>query len=236
MGLYENNEKEYYSCLAASYLRGRAFRMGCTEMLPLPLLDKEPQQLTEEEKTLLPEWFQQENLKIYPFKKNHELLPRVKKVLGFLHAVQPENLLDVGSGRGAFIFPFLEKFPWVEVTSIDLLDHRVEVLQNIHCGGVERLRAVQADLCDQPFPGNSFDIVTLLEVLEHIPDVEKAVQAAVHMARRYIVVTVPSKPDNNPEHIHLLTKQRLTELFKNAGCTKLQFDGVLGHLFLVAAL
>ena len=225
MGLYENNEKEYYSCLAASYLRGRAFRMGCTEMLPLPLLDKEPQQLTEEEKTLLPEWFQQENLKIYPFKKNHELLPRVKKVLGFLHAVQPENLLDVGSGRGAFIF-----------TSIDLLYHRVEVLQNIHCVGVERLRAVQADLCDQPFPGNSFDIVTLLEVLEHIPEVEKAVQAAVHMARRYIVVTVPSKSDNNPEHIHLLTKQRLTALFKNAGCTKLQFDGVLGHLLLIAAL
>ena len=53
MGLYENNEKEYYSCLAASYLRGRAFRMGCTEMLPLPLLDKEPQQLTEEEKAIL---------------------------------------------------------------------------------------------------------------------------------------------------------------------------------------
>jgi 2-polyprenyl-3-methyl-5-hydroxy-6-metoxy-1,4-benzoquinol methylase len=50
------------------------------------------------------------------------------------------------------------------------------------------------------------DIVTLLEVLEHIPDVEKAV-AAVRMARKYVVVSVPSKEDNNPEHIHLLTKK-----------------------------
>ena len=63
---------------------------------------------------------------------------------------------------------------------------------------------------------------------------EKAIAAAVKMARRYVVVTVPSKPDDNPEHIHLLTKDRLTQLFTEAGCTKLHFDGVEGHLFLVA--
>ena len=75
-----------------------------------------------------------------------------------------------------------------------------------------------------------------LEVLEHIPDVESAVRAAVRMARRYVVVTVPSKPDDNPEHIHLLTKERLTELFEAAGCRRLHFDGVPGHLFVAAPL
>lgn len=79
------------------------------------------------------------------------------------------------------------------------------------------------------------DIVTLLEVLEHIPDVEKAV-AAVRMARKYVVVPVPSKEDNNPEHIHLLTKKTLTDLFANAGCTRLHFDGVNGHLLLTATI
>ena len=75
-----------------------------------------------------------------------------------------------------------------------------------------------------------------MEVLEHIPDVASAVKNAVRLARRYVVVTVPNKPDDNPEHIHLLTKDLLTGLFNDAGCHKLQFGGVPGHLFMVASV
>ena len=42
-------------------------------------------------------------------------LPRVQVVLGFLHGIVPagqcQTLLDVGSGRGVFIFPLLRDFP-----------------------------------------------------------------------------------------------------------------------------
>ena len=79
-------------------------------------------------------------------------------------------------------------------------------------------------------------MVTLLEVLEHIPEVGKAVTAAVKMARRYVVVSVPSKEDDNPEHIHLLTKEILTELFTAAGCSRLHFGGVNGHLIMIASV
>ena len=99
--------------------------------------------------------------------------------LGFLRSVWPESLLDVGSGRGAFLFPFLEEFPGTEVTAIDLLPRRVELLQDLSRGGITNLTVRQADLCSQPFPDNAFDTVTLLEVLEHIPDVDGAVRAAL---------------------------------------------------------
>ena len=33
-----------------------------------------------------------------------------------------------------------------------------------------------------------------------------------------------------------LTKERLTELFEAAGCRRLHFDGVPGHLFVAAPL
>lgn len=69
-----------------------------------------------------------------------------------------------------------------------------------------------------------------------IPEVEKAIAAAVKMTRQYGVVTVLPKPNDNPEHIHLLTKETLTQIFSVAGCTKLYFDGVEGHLFLIAAV
>lgn len=220
--------------LAAAYVRGYAQRADMPE-IPKGLRQKRLDELTNEELVWLCDTGKRAGLKMYRF-KNHENLPRVHRVLGFLHGVWPENLLDVGSGRGVFLFPFLCAFPSTPVTSIDLLDYRVEFLSDIRRGGVERLMAMQMDICSDTLPEKSFDVVTMLEVLEHIPDVQKAVCRAVRLAKRYVVVTVPSEPDNNPEHIHLLTKNQLTELFRNAGCTRLQFDAVPGHLFAVASM
>ena len=124
----------------------------------------------------------------------------------------------------------------MKVTSLDLLEKRVTFLNELAAGGYSQLTAHLSDICNQPFPEDSFDVVTLLEVLEHIPEVSKAIAAAVKMAKRYVVLSVPSKPDDNPEHIHLLTKDILTELFQQAGCTKLHFSGVNGHLIMVATV
>ena len=177
------------------------------------------------------------DMKLHYFKEKDEL-PRVQLVMGFLRGMvtsgQIASLLDVGSGRGAFLFPLLTEFPGLEVTSIDILPHRVALLQSIGQGGVSNLHALERNLCQWDGPQGAFDIVTLLEVLEHIPDVEKAVANAVRMAGRFVVVTVPSKPDNNPEHIHLFTKDMLTEMFLKAGCSKVKFDSVLNHLFMIA--
>ena len=96
------------------------------------------------------------------------------------------------------------------------------------------MTALLEDICCWEAPDNSFDVVTVREVLEHIPEVEKAVKNIVRLSKRYVVVSVPSKPDNNPEHIHLLTKEKLTAVFTEAGAKKLHFDGVNGHLFMTA--
>lgn len=221
--------------LAAAYVRGASLRAAPGAALPAALADTPLEALTQEELTQLYAIGKAAGLKMHYFKEK-DILPRVRAVLGFLRGVQPASLLDVGSGRGVFLFPFLEEFPDVGVTSLDLLPHRVQLLQDLTAGGVTQLTALQQDLCRWDAPEGSFDVVTLLEVLEHIPDVGQAIRAAVRLARRYVVVTVPSKPDNNPEHIHLLTKATLTELFQAAGCTKLSFSGVLGHLVLVATI
>ena len=199
------------------------------------LKDKELDELTQTDFEQLLQAGESAGLRMYHFKKK-EMLPRVKAVMGFLKSVQPESLLDVGSGRGVFLFPFLKEFPWVEVTSVDILPHRVQMLQRIADGGIGNLTAMQKDICYWNDAEGLYDVVTLLEVLEHIPDVQTAVSNAVRLARRFVVVSVPSQPDDNPEHIHLLTKGILTELFANAGCTKLHFSGVNGHLILMATI
>lgn len=225
----------YYERLAAAYVRGYSLRTGkpgLPEAWKRGLLTE----LEEDAVRGILEAGREADLKIYRFKTTHGDLPRVKKVMGFLKGISFESLLDVGSGRGAFLFPFLTEFPWAEVTAADILSHRVEFLQDMTAGGMERLTAVCADICDMPLPEKSVDVVTLLEVLEHIPDVGAAVRSAVRIARKFVVVTVPSKEDSNPEHIHLLTKDRLTALFAAAGCSRLRFDGVNGHLTAVASL
>lgn len=224
-------QERYHALLASAYVRGAAGK-GLVS-LPASLTETPLELLTEKDMESLILSGKQAELKMHHF-KNHDMLPRVKKVIGFLKAVQPESLLDVGSGRGVFLFPFLNEFPWVPVTSVDLLDHRVQMLDMLRLGGMDRLTAMQQDLCCWNAPENAYDVVTLLEVLEHIPQVETAIRTAVKLARRYIVVTVPSKPDDNPEHIHLLTKDILSHFFTACGCTNLQFDGVNGHLFMTA--
>ena len=152
-----------------------------------------------------------------------------------LTEVELVRIVDLGLKAGCRLHYFKKKEPLLRVSAVlgflralDLLSRRIELLEAVSRGGIERLTPLCQDLCAWDAPEGAFDVVTLLEVLEHIPAVDRAVEAAVHLARRYVVVTVPSKPDNNPEHIHLLTKEKLTGLFTRAGCGRLQFGGVNG--------
>jgi len=228
-------EERYDLQTTAAWILGHARRTGIPD-LPQTVLQKTADVCSEEELLQIVAAGQAAELKLYPFKSSTQMLARTRRTLGFLHSISFETMLDVGSGRGVFLIPFMKEFPWVTVTSLDLLDKRVTFLNELAEGGFRQLHAEQKNICNQPFPEDSFDVVTMLEVLEHIPEVKKAVEAAVKMAKQYVVVTVPSKPDNNPEHIHLLTKEKLTRLFEAAGCGRLHFDGVEGHLFMVAAV
>lgn len=178
-------------------------------------------------------------MKMHYFKTKEDL-PRVQVVLSFLLGIvaagQCNNLLDVGSGRGVFLFPLLRDFPDLEVTSVDILPHRVELLDCIAKGGVANLHPMLADICSGELPPKSFDVVTMLEVLEHISDTEAAVKNAVRLARNYIIVSVPSKPDDNPEHIHLFSNDDLKNHFLNAGCSKVKFMSVTNHRVMIAYL
>lgn len=172
--------------------------------------------------------------------KEKEDLPRVQVVLGFLRGIVPagqcQSLLDVGSGRGVFLFPLLRDFPDLEVTSLDILPHRVELLQCLHDGGIINLHPLLENICTWDAPGKSFDIVSMLEVMEHIPDTIAVVKNAIRLARNYIIVSVPSKPDDNPEHIHLFSNEDLISLFMDNGCSKVKFMSVTNHRVMVASV
>ena len=229
-------DDRFYATYAAAAVKGALLRTGREDLLPSALRTPSPEEMSREECDAMLAIGRANGIKIYDFKKTHRDLPRVARVLGFLKGIVFSSLLDVGSGRGVFLFPLLEEFPDVSVMATDILDARLQMLSDVRCGGIDRLSVARADVTTQPFPEKSFDVVTMLEVLEHMERPEDAIRAAVAMARSYVIVTVPSHPDDNPEHIHLLTRKTLTDIFARHGVTKLSFDGVNGHLFMIASL
>ena len=227
-------QERYYTKYAAAAVLGNLIRTKRENLIDGEIFSKSLDELTDKEIEYIFDVGAKNGIKLYHFKRSDRHLPRVHKTIGFLKGIYFDSLFDVGSGRGVFLLPFLEEFPFIPVTSVDILDKRVDMLTDISRGGIDMLSVVKADLSAADFPDKSADVVTMLEVLEHIPNVRAAIAAAVRIARKYVVVTVPSKEDDNPEHIHLLTKSTLTEYFNSAGAYKLSFDGVPGHLFLIA--
>ncbi|GHO43258.1 class I SAM-dependent methyltransferase [Ktedonospora formicarum] len=223
---------EYFQLQAAAFIRGW---LAHKEVLAPthPLRQKPLEMLSGEALQELINLAHQHELRIHRFKRTMEL-PRVHKVLGILKGMQPANLLDVGSGRGAFLWPLLDTFPYLPVTAIDILDYRVADMHMAQEGGLHLLTALQANVTQLPFANNTFDVVTMLEVLEHVPDTERALRELCRIAKRFLILTVPSREDDNPEHIHLFTPDRLTKLLHQQGIQRVTIDYVPKHLLIVA--
>lgn len=174
--------------------------------------------------------------RLYRFKRNAEL-PRVRSVLGILKGLWATQILDVGSGRGTFLWPLLDAartFPMGEpaVTSIEGDSERHRQLSCVAKSGA--FRADRGDVRAMAYPDSSFEVVTILEVLEHMTDSERAAAECLRVASRFVVASCPSKPDDNPEHVRLFDGRKLEQMFLDLGARRARTSHVPGHVIVVA--
>jgi 2-polyprenyl-3-methyl-5-hydroxy-6-metoxy-1,4-benzoquinol methylase len=207
--------ERYYTDLAAAFVRGRLPHLGARDDA-----DAVREGLAA-------------GLRLHKFKRNAEL-PRVRRVLGVVRGLAPETLVDVGSGRGTFLWPLLAAMPALRVVSVDVDARRASDVHAVRAGGVARLASARMDGARLGLASKSADVVTLLEVLEHMPAPAAAVAEAVRVARGFVVVSVPSKEDDNPEHVHVFDNAALERMLSAAGARRVTFDGVLNHRIAVA--
>ncbi len=224
--------ERYYWTSAAAFVRGRQ-RQGEAVDLPASFQNTPLGELTSDQLEAIWQAGVAAELKLHKFKRTMGL-PRVERVLGALRSLAPAELLDLGSGRGVFLWPLLDAFPDLPVTAVDADPRRARDLAAVRLGGQTQLTSCQADVIALPFANDQFDTVSLLEVLEHIPRCADALAEVVRVARRFVILSVPAKPDDNPEHIHLFSVDRLQSMFAALGVERVSFASVRGHLVAIA--
>ena len=108
-----------------------------------------------------------------------------------IHYVTPKaghkEILEVGGGESGLSAML---FPSAQITNIDIEPR----YRQAACNNQSRVKFVCGDATDLPFPDSSFDTVTMFDLLEHVPDHQKAVTEALRVLRPkgYLLISTPN--------------------------------------------
>jgi 2-polyprenyl-3-methyl-5-hydroxy-6-metoxy-1,4-benzoquinol methylase len=144
---------------------------------------------------------------------------------------EPTSLLDVGCGEGLLVHRWAQRLGERRVVGIDLQE------ESIQAGWAERQApnleycVVQAD--SLPFAADEFDLVSAIEVLEHLPDPEQTLSEMARCAARHLLLSVPHEPlwralnmargayvpqlGNTPGHLNHWSKRSFMRLLSRHG-------------------
>ena len=93
--------------------------------------------------------------------------------------------------------------------------------------GIDRLTVLRMDIQHPTFAPRSFDVVTMLEVLEHLRNPQAALDGVMKVATRFVLL--PSVPDDNPDHLHPFNPDQLHQMVASAGASRITIEHVLNH-------
>jgi SAM-dependent methyltransferase len=106
-----------------------------------------------------------------------------------LAGLQPEVVVEIGAGEGRITERLVARFPEATVVGLDLPDTNLaeewdEIDVPMFFGDATRM----------PFVDGSIDLVVGLEVLEHVPQPERALTDIARICRGTALLSVPREP------------------------------------------
>ena len=116
------------------------------------------------------------------FKPLHQINPLRLDWIDRLAALAGRRAVDIGCGGGILAESMAGR--GAEVLGVDLADRPLKVaeLHALESGAQVRYRKIAAEAMADECPGE-FDVVTCMEMLEHVPDPESTVRACARLAR-----------------------------------------------------
>jgi 2-polyprenyl-6-hydroxyphenyl methylase/3-demethylubiquinone-9 3-methyltransferase len=116
------------------------------------------------------------------FKPLHDINPLRLDYIDGLAGLRGKTVLDVGCGGGILAESMAQR--GAQVTGIDLADQPLKVAQLhlLESGNRVEYRNVSAEDLAYELP-HQFDVVTCMELLEHVPDTASTVSACADLAK-----------------------------------------------------
>ena len=145
------------------------------------------------------------------------------------------TVLDVGCGNGAFVNTIVNLFP-DKFERIVGLDSSIEALKYV------KTEKIKESIGSIPFETGSFDLVSCLEVLEHLPEQKfcEGISELQRASKKYILISVPNNQNlaqslvlcpkcycafNPFFHMRSFNKKALGSLFTHFKLIKIQEIG-----------
>lgn len=129
-------------------------------------------------------------VKILPW--GYEYLSYLRFILNILKKLEFNSLLDVGCGDGRFLYEVYHIFPQKKIVGIDISERAIKFARLMN----PRVKYFHGDVKDTSLIKEKFDIITLIETLEHIPPREiKDFLGGIHHYLKdegILILTVPT--------------------------------------------
>lgn len=104
--------------------------------------------------------------------------------------LNPKKILDAGCGEGFTLSRLFELKIGESLEGIDYSADAIRIGKQVH----PHLNIKRGDIYNLVYKDNSFDLVTCMEVLEHLENPEKALKEVERVSSKYVLLTVPNEP------------------------------------------
>lgn len=131
-------------------------------------------------------WNQWDDMKVYGSTARHTRR-FVLRLLGRISSFS--SLLDIGCGTGLLLQEIHRVYPQAKLAGAEFSQRALEIAAQ----RVPQLEFLSLDLEKSPAP-KTYDVVTCIDVLEHIPDDLAALKNLYLSTKQYLVISVPLGP------------------------------------------
>jgi SAM-dependent methyltransferase len=123
----------------------------------------------------------------------YEYLSYLRFILSKLEQIEFDSLLDVGCGEGRFLCEAGKRFPNKRLIGLDFSGRAVEYAELLN----PNLKFACGDITDATLFSETFDVITVIETLEHVPlaDIPDFVKGLRHYLKDdgTLIISVPSQ-------------------------------------------
>ncbi len=198
------------------------------------LFEKQIFELTDENMDDLIRMGENYKLNLHIFRSNVQF-GVYEKVISILKGIQPDNILDVGSNRGAFIWQVTDIFRYTSVTSVELNARYIDWMKTAQRGGITHLKPICGDAHHlSSFLMHEFDTITALNFIDYHQNYKKILHEICRLAKRFIILSTSYGRNDNPRHFHKFEEEDLRNAFHENNIFQVKIEKVQNHLVAVA--